>query len=85
MNAGDLEVDVIAMQHEMERLNFPSKNTVYAMSKLVFAKFDLFRDQKEYFREQRSPDPIVLKRINGLMSYFLWNWTEVMEEYRIVN
>jgi hypothetical protein len=85
LNASDLEVDVIAMQHEMERLNFPSKNTIYAMSKMVFAKFDLFRDQKEYFRDQRAPDPIVLKRLNGLMGYFLWNWAEVNEEYRIVN
>lgn len=85
LNAGDLEVDVIAMQHEMERLNHPSKNTVYAMSRMVFARFDLFRDQKAYFRDQRTPDPIVLKRLNGLMGYFLWNWPQVQEEYRIVS
>jgi hypothetical protein len=85
LNASDLELDVIAMQHEMERLNRPSKNTVYAMSQMVFARFDLFRDQKDYFRLQRVPDPIVLKRLNGLMGYFLWTWNQVLEEYRIVS
>ncbi len=68
----------------MERLNFPSKNTVYAMSKVLFHSYDLFCFQDPYFREMQVPNPIILKRLNGLMGYFLWNWTEVNEQYRIV-
>lgn len=80
----ELEAEVKALRERMERLNFPSKNTVYAMSKVLFHEYDLFCFQDTYFREQRSPNPIILKRLNGLMGYFLWSWTEILEQYRIV-
>jgi hypothetical protein len=32
----------------------------------------------------RAPNPIILKRLNGLMGYFIWSWTEVAENYRVV-
>jgi hypothetical protein len=83
-SSADLEVEVRALQSQMERLNFPSKNTVYAMGKMIFHQYDLYCFQDVYFREQRSPNPVVLKRLNGLMGYFLWSWTEVQEQYRIV-
>lgn len=84
IGAADLEREVRALQSQMERLNFPSKNTVYAMGKVLFHRYDLFCFQDSYFREMKAPNPIVLKRLNGLMGYFLWNWTEVNEQYRIV-
>ncbi len=80
----DLEEEMRALRSKMERLNFPSKNVVYAMGKILFHRYDLYCFQDVYFREQRSPNPIILKRINGLMSYFMWNWAEVQEQYRIV-
>ncbi len=80
----DLELEVRALQSNMDRLNFPSKNTVYAMGKAVFHRYDLYCFQDVYFREQRSPNPIILKRINVLMGYFIWNWAEVQEQYKIV-
>ena len=80
----DLEREVRALQSTMERLNFPSKNTVYAMGKALFHRYDLYCFQDVYFREQRAPNPIILKRLNGLMGYFIWNWGEVVEQYRIV-
>jgi hypothetical protein len=85
LQASDLETDVIAMQHYMERINHPSKNTVYAMGKAVFHKYDLFRSQDAYFREIKQPNPIVLKRLNVLMECFLWNWKQVTDEFRISN
>lgn len=80
----ELELEVKALRDRMERMNFPSKNTVYAMSKVLFAEYDLFCFQDTYFREQRSPNPIILKRLNGLMGYFLWNWTGVLDQYKVV-
>ncbi len=80
----DLEQEIKALQSTMERLNFPSKNTVYAMSKALFHRYDLYCFQDIYFREQRAPNPIILKRIINLMSYFIWNWGEVQEQYKIV-
>ena len=85
LSASDLEVDVIAMQHFMERINHPSKNTVYAMGKAVFHKYDLLRSQNAYFREIKQPNPIVLKRLNVLMECFLWNWRQVQEDYRFTS
>jgi hypothetical protein len=34
--------EVRTLQGQMERLNFPSKNTVYAMGKVLFHRYDLF-------------------------------------------
>jgi len=80
----ELEAEVKAVRDRMDRLNYPSKNTVYAMSKVLFSEYDLFCFQDTYFREQRSPNPIILKRLNGLMGYFLWNWSGVLEQYKVV-
>lgn len=84
MECSTLEKEVRTLQSQMERLNFPSKNTVYAMGKVLFQRYDLFCFQDAYFREMKAPNPIILKRLNGLMGYFLWNWTEVNDQYRIV-
>lgn len=81
--ASELEVEVIALQHFMERINHPSKNTVYAMSKAVFHKYDLFRFQDPYFRQMRAPNPIVLKRLNQLMAFCLWDWAEVLDGWKV--
>jgi hypothetical protein len=83
LRSSELELEVKALQQLMERVNQPSKNAVYAMSKTIFHKYDLFGYQSDYFRDLKAPNPIVLKRLNGLMAYFLWNWEEFMGEYRI--
>lgn len=83
LSASELELEVVALQREMERLNHPSKNTVYAMSKAVFHKYDLFQFQDPYFRQMKAPNPIVLKRLNQLMAFCLWDWAEVLEGWKV--
>lgn len=83
-DAATVERQVKDLQGRMDRLNFPSKNTVYAMGKVLFHEYDLFCFQDSYFREMRAPNPIILKRLNGLMGYFMWSWTEVVDQYRVV-
>ncbi len=80
----EVESEVRAVQSRMERLNFPSKNTALAMGKVLFNEYDLFCFQDAYFREVKAPNPIILKRLNSLMGYFLWSWTDVQEQYRVV-
>ncbi len=80
----ELEEEVHALKSRMERLNFPSKSTARGMSAVLFREYDLFCYQDIYFREQRSPNPIILKRLTNLMGYFLWSWNDVMEQYRVV-
>ncbi|MBP8823125.1 MAG: hypothetical protein KBH07_05745 [Flavobacteriales bacterium] len=81
--AAEIETETIAMQHFMARINHPSKQTVYAMSKAVFHKYDLFRNQDPYFRDLKAPNPIVLARINKLMHYCLWDWAELLEDLKV--
>lgn len=81
--AAEFETETIAMQHFMARINHPSKNTVYAMSKAIFHKYDLFRNQDAYFRDLKAPNPIVLGRINKLMHYCLWDWAELLEDLKV--
>ena len=68
----------------MARVNHPSKNPVYAMSKAMFFKYKLNGHQEEYFRELNTPNPIFLKNMDEWMKNFLWDWTTFTEKYRIV-
>ncbi len=80
----ETETDVRALISRMDRANYPSKNTVYAMGKAIFQEYDLFCFQDTYFREKRAPNPIILKRLNGLMGYFIYSWGEVLDQYKVV-
>ena len=66
------------------RLNHPSKNTVYAMSKAVFHKYNLGQFQDEYFRKMDAPNPVFLKRLNGIMEEFIFDWEQFVENYKII-
>ena len=77
------EKNWLELQHFMERINHPSKNTVYAMSKAIFHKYDLFQFQDPYFRQMKAPNPIILKRLNQLMAFCLWDWAEVLEGWKV--
>lgn len=83
-SASEMEEIVNETRDLLERLNHPSKTTVLGIGKVLFERYDLFRFQDTYFRNQRSPNPIVLKRVNNLMGYFMWNWTETFEQYKVV-
>lgn len=83
MSAADMETETIALQRFMARINHPSKNTVYAMSKALFHKYDLFRNQDAYFRDMKAPNPIILGRINKLMQFCLWDWAELLDERKV--
>lgn len=79
----DVEDEVRAMRDRMVRLNAPSKNWVYAMGKAMFLEYDLYRFQEEYFRAARWPNPIVLKRLNALFGYLMFDWEAISEQYRV--
>lgn len=72
-------------QSFISKVNFPSKNTLYGMSKAVFYKYELAQYQEEYFRNMNNPNPIFLKRINEVMENFMWNWDDFLEKYNVVD
>ena len=58
----------------ISKVNHPSNNFVYGLSKAVFYKYDLAQYQEEYFKNLNSPNPILLKRLDEAVINFLWDW-----------
>lgn len=83
VSAVDAEAKVREYQKFMQRINHPSKNMVYAMSKSVFQKYDLNDFQDEYFKRLQSPNPLFLKRMDQIMVNFLWDWDSFFKKYKI--
>lgn len=67
----------------MNRLNHPSRNMIYAMSKGVFDKYKLYNFQDEYFKRMQSPNPLFLKRMDEIIENFIWDWDAFFKRYRL--
>lgn len=67
----------------MRRVNYPSKNVLYGMSKSVFYKYNLSQFQEDYFRDMNVPNPVFLKKLNELVSNFIWDWDYFMDKYKV--
>ena len=65
------------------RLNHPSRNMVYAMSKGIFDKYALYNFQDEYFKRMQSPNPLFLKRMDEIVESFVWDWDSFFKKYRL--
>jgi len=81
------EVDFCKLIREYQsfisRVNHPSKNMVYGMSKAVFHKYNLNEVQDEYFRRMQAPNPLFLKRMDEIMINFIWNWDAFFKKYKM--
>ena len=75
---------IAGYQSYMKRVNHPSKNTLYAMSKAMFFQYDLSKFQEQYFREHNCPNPMFLKRLDEAMEIFIYDWKSVSENYNLV-
>lgn len=85
----DMELEALkkainSYQQYMKRVNHPSKNTHYAMSKAIFYKYGLNEFQQDYFRKMKTPNPIFLKRLDEIVAMFIWDWDGFKEKYKIV-
>jgi len=67
----------------ISRVNHPSKNTLYGMSKAVFHKFDLNQYQESYFKNMRTPNPLFLKRMDEILINFLWDWEAFFNRHKV--
>ena len=83
VSAAEAEAKVREYQKFMQRINHPSKNMIYAMSKAVFQKYNLNDFQDEYFKRLQSPNPLFLKRMDQIMINFLWDWDSFFKKYKI--
>lgn len=85
-------VDTVTMRTAIDnmlaffgKINYPSKNTHYAMSRAVFFKYGLNEFQKDYFKNLNTPDPILLKNIDEIMEQFIIKWDTFTEKFRITD
>jgi hypothetical protein len=82
---GELEFENLIRSYQsfISRINQPSKNMVYGMSKAVFHKYSLNYFQDEYFKRMQAPNPLFLKRMDEVMGNFVWNWDAFFKKYRL--
>lgn len=65
------------------RVNMPSKNMKYAMSKAIFFKYELNQYQEVYFKNLNTPNPIFLKNLDELMRHYIWDWQSFQEKFKV--
>ncbi len=87
-NVFDMEIEKFACKTKeykgfLSKVNKPSKNVIYAMSKAVFFKYELNEYQEHYFKKLKTPNPIFLKNLDELMENFLWDWEAFQEKYKL--
>jgi hypothetical protein len=83
MDQNSFEKMIKEYQNFILRINHPSKNFIYGMSKAVFHKYKLNDFQDEYFRRMQAPNPLFLKRMDEVMGNFIWNWDAFFKKYRL--
>jgi len=67
----------------ISRLNHPSKNMIYGMSKAIFDKYSLYNFQDEYFRRMQTANPLFLKRMDEIIENFIWDWDNFFKKYKL--
>ena len=67
----------------ISQVNHPSKNLLYGMSKAIFHEFELNQYQEDYFKNMRTPNPLFLKRMDEIMSNFLWDWDQFFKKHKL--
>lgn len=83
MSEADFTKMIREYQSFITRVNHPSKNMIYGMSKAVFHKYKLNDFQDEYFRRMQTPNPLFLKRMDEVMANFIWNWDAFFKKYKL--
>lgn len=79
----DFESVINEFDSYINRVNHPSKNVLYGMSKAVFHKFRLNDYQESYFKNMKTPNPLFLKRMDEIIINFLWDWDEFFRKNKI--
>ena len=80
-----MDVAVHDMKAFFSKINYPSKKTLYAMSKAVYYKYHLNGFQKPFFKDQNIPDPIFLKHVDAILENFLIDWDKFTGKFKITD
>lgn len=83
MEVSDFKKLIKDYQNFISRVNHPSKNMIYGMSKAIFCKYNLNEFQDEYFKRMQAPNPLFLKRMDEVVQNFIWNWDAFFKKYKM--
>jgi hypothetical protein len=83
MSTSDFQSLAREYQSFIAKVNHPSKNLIYGMSKALFEKYKLSEFQDEYFRRMQAPNPLFLKRMDEVMANFIWNWDAFFKKFKM--
>ena len=83
LSVNDFQKIILDYQSFISRVNHPSKNMIYGMSKAIFFKYGLNDFQDEYFRRMQAPNPLFLKRMDEVVQQFIWNWDAFFKKYKM--
>ena len=83
MNFNEMKEKLENYSSFISRVNHPSKNILYGISKAVFFKFKLGKYQDDYFAQLNTPNPIFLKKIDSLIENYIWDWKSIFEKSKI--
>lgn len=67
----------------LSRVNIPSNNMKYALSKAIFFKYGLNQYQEAYFQSLNTPNPIFLKNLDELMLHYIWDWQTFQAKFKV--
>jgi hypothetical protein len=78
--------DSILYDYEVFLRNLLSqtKSINKSLSLAIFHKYDLNKYQKEHFQKLNTPSPIVMKELNEMVDFFMWNWEDYLAKYKVV-
>lgn len=49
----------------------------------IFQKYGLNECQIDHFQKMNKPNPIVIKAISEITENFIWNWDDLLENYKL--
>lgn len=84
MNINSLMMEVKNCQGLIKDLNFKSKKWQYGLSRAFYHLCNLYPYSSEHFRDNKIPNPIVLKQLDQIFERYIWNVSAYKEEYKIV-
>ncbi len=55
-----------------------------SMATAIFNKYGMNNYQVDHFQKMNAPNPIIIKSIEDATKNYIWNWSDILEKYRMV-
>ncbi len=55
-----------------------------AIATAIFNKYGMNDCQVDHFQKMNTPNPIIIKSIEDATKNYIWNWSDLLEKYKMV-